>query len=451
MLAFVISSCQNTTVTGDKTAVIASTVTSTITQAVTTATTDLNSIVSVINPATDLDEKAIQDAVNQNIDFFPVNISENGTASYATIPNNGGVIYATVPNNGGVIYLLGKQSIELSTTATNNTTFAVKSLTEANPETNPSPDSNNQAIQIAELPPIDMNQLPPPIDINELSKLPIPEDIKQALEIKDTSPSGIPSGLTSQPPPPPRKEMRQKQLDMMLGNKWGNKRLEPPKREFEIKFNEDKTSAEVLIKTDFIKELSFNENNMVLENKNFQEEMKVQAVFVKQNGQWELNKIAPTSGFIPNKPPKFQIESVNLLATSTDNKTKSIDIKLNEVQNTNEVLSISENDILTLQVKIKNDDSNSLPHVFAKITSSNLRVPLFDDGSLDDISSTISGEQKSGDLVENDNIYTANMILGKQEKMAYLTIYCSSDGGFESLADLAAYNHINYSIPINVL
>ena len=103
------------------------------------------------------------------------------------------------------------------------------------------------------------------------------------------------------------------------------------------------------------------------------------------------------------------------------------------------------------RLALSNDDSNSLPHVFAKITSSNLRVPLFDDGSLDDISSTISGEQKSGDLVENDNIYTANMILGKQEKMAYLTIYCSSDGGFESLADLAAYNHINYSIPINVL
>jgi len=419
-LAFVISSCQSV--------VTEKTVSTSSTQAtqITSLTTDSNLTVNTINPSTDPDEKAIQEAINKNVDFFPLDVSENGIASYATIPNNGGVIYATVPNNGGVIYLLGKQSLELTTS-----TFSTKSFKLEGEDTEEILSKLN-ALPPFE-PPQDSKFEPPPEYGDGHNKL----DIKAPM-----------SGLQ---PPPPRKEMRGKQLEMM-GKNWENKRLEPPKREFEIKFNEDRTFAEVLVKTDFKKELFLNKNGMVLGNKNFEEEMNVNAVFVKQNGMWELNKIAPMNGFVPNKPPKFQIESVTLLYTSTsDNKTKTIDIKLNEPRPKDELLTVSESDVLTLQVKIKNEDETSLPHVFAKITASNYRVPLFDDGSLDDISSDIQGEQKSGDLVENDSIYTANVVVGKQDKIEYLTIYCTSDGGFDTVEDLEGYYHINYSIPIKVL
>lgn len=64
---------------------------------------------SGINSSSDItssktDEDIINELINNNNEFFPLDLNGDDDALEATVPNNGGVVFATVPNNGGVVF-----------------------------------------------------------------------------------------------------------------------------------------------------------------------------------------------------------------------------------------------------------------------------------------------------------------------------------------------------------
>lgn len=225
---------------------------------------------------------------------------------------------------------------------------------------------------------------------------------------------------------------------------WIKKLVEKPKRDVKITFNTDKTIADVAITTKISKELSnFDASNIV---KKIKENSVVNAIFVKDNKSWKFDKIAPIK--TESEANTLEIASVKFTISSKnkygETQSKIFDIDLSALKEKNDILNLSKGDIVTVEVNAYNKDKEaSTPvNVFARL-GLNGKIPLFDDGNQE----IISNNQKSGDKIDSDDIYTTNMYIKNKLGFNYITITAVSGDSFDKDKN---YLSISKSIPLNI-
>ena len=365
--------------------------------------------ISLVSPQQIKDEEEIKTIIEKEIDLSFLNTDDDDSLQ-ATVPNNGGVVFATVPNNGGVVFFTDSDPTTLSTFSTkailNNQTTVVKTIREEVKET-------------------------------------IKENVKE--KVKEV------------------KAKRPRLIDI-IPEKWGKKVIGKPKKEVKFEFNKENTQANVTV-------TSTSDIEMRLENKTnplakkLQEILKVTAIFIKEGKSWKLSKVSKPESVDAKNEAKIEITSVKMTIVSKDKTSKVINVNLRDLQSKDEFPTLENGDIVTLEVKAINTDSNSDDNlnVFAKLSNAKVRIPLSDDGSQNSISKEKSdtkessnktssdkketNKKKSGDLVKDDDIYTANIGIKANKGTNYLVITAVTDGSFESSSNFLS---ISKSIPFNI-
>ena len=229
------------------------------------------------------------------------------------------------------------------------------------------------------------------------------------------------------------------------------KTIGEPKKDFKIIFNSQKTQADVTITTTFIREVLLNRKVNPLVKK-FKEESIVSSVFIKEDGNWKLNQISPIDSKTIETENKIKIESVKITITSNNSTSKeqikTTELDINNLKNKMKLLSLSKGDIITIETKINSGDTSiDLPlQVFARLSATKTRIPLYDDGGLDLLA---EGEEKqiSGDSIKNDDIYTANIALNNKKGVNYLIIDILNPLT-DNNKSVDNFNYISKSIPI---
>lgn len=229
-----------------------------------------------------------------------------------------------------------------------------------------------------------------------------------------------------------------------LPSNWIKKLVEKPTRNVKITFNSDKTLADVAITTKSVKELSkFDSSNIV---KKISEKSVINSFFVKDGKSWRFDKVSPIH--TESESNTLEMESVKFTVSSKNKygeiQSKIFEIDLSALKEKNDILNFSKGDIVTVEVKASNRDSNATTpiSVFARLGLA-AKIPLFDDGSQE----IISNNQKSGDKIEGDDIYTTNMYIKNKLGFNYITITAVSGDSFDKDKN---YLSISKSIPLNI-
>lgn len=371
--------------------------------------------INLVSPQEVKDEEEIKSIIEKELDLSFFNTDDDDSLE-ATVPNNGGVVFATVPNNGGVVFFTDSDTTSLNT-------FSTKAIL------------NNQTTVIK-------NNLETVKTIREEVK----ENIKETI-----------------------KEVRKKRprLTDIIPAKWGKKIIGKPKKEVKIEFNKEKTQANVIVTSTSDIEMRLERANNPLVKK-LQEILNVNAVFVKDGKAWKLSKVSKPESINAKNEVKIEIASVKMNILSKDKTSKIVNINLKDLQSKEEFLTLENGDIITLEVKAINTDPNSDDNlnVFAKLSNAKVRIPLSDDGSQNSISKEKSESstnkdfktssdndkkettrKKSGDLVKDDDIYTANIGIKAKKGTNYLVITAVTDGSFENSSNFLS---ISKSIPFNI-
>jgi hypothetical protein len=368
--------------------------------------------INLVSPQQIKDEEEIKSIIEKEIDLSFFNTDDDDSLE-ATVPNNGGVVFATVPNNGGVVFFTDSDPTTLST-------FSTKAIL------------NNQTTIVK--------------NIREEVKENIKENVKETI-----------------------KEVRKKRprLTDIIPAKWGKKIIGKPKKEVKIEFNKENTQANVTVTSTSDIEMRLEKANNPLVKK-LQEILKVTAVFVKEGKAWKLSKVSKPESVDAKNEAKIEIASVKMTVVSKDKTSKIINVNLKDLQSKDEFPTLENGDIVTLEVKAINTDPNSDDNlnVFAKLSNAKVRIPLSDDGSQNSLSKEKSerstnkdfktssdndkketSRKKSGDLVKDDDIYTANIGIKAKKGTNYLVITAVTDGSFESASNFLS---ISKSIPFNI-
>ncbi len=228
------------------------------------------------------------------------------------------------------------------------------------------------------------------------------------------------------------------------------KNIGVPKKDFKITFNSDKTQADVTLITTFTREVTLNRKiNPVI--KRFKEESVINSVFIREDNVWKLNQISPIDSKTIQQNIKIKIESIKIIVHSDKNNIKTTELEINNLKNKAKLLNLAKGDIVTIEAKVVSSDSTlDVPlQVFARLSSTKTRIPLYDDGS-SDILADAETKKVSGDSIKNDDIYTTNIFLNSKKGVNYLIIDVLNPLS-DSQKSIDNFNYITKSIPIVIM
>ncbi|GIW21603.1 MAG: hypothetical protein KatS3mg068_0610 [Candidatus Sericytochromatia bacterium] len=319
------------------------------------------------------DENLIKDFINNNPDFFPLDLNVDNS-SQATVPNNGGVIFATIPNNGGVIF------------SDDNDSFSIKSYS--------------------------IKQLKLPI-----KNIQIPQRPKLIEKLKNNIPI-----------------------------QWTREVIDKPRREIKIYF-EKKDKAKAIVNTFFNKKIVLNFENKREIVKKLSEVSTRIAYFTKENNNWVLNSVSPFEFRPENKTINVNIEFIKITVNSND-KGNIFNIPINGFINKKDMPTIKKGSTLKIEVKAINNEPNEIPplYVYLRLPDIGVKIPMYDDGSLEDLFTDKEGKQVSTDDINDDNIYTATIKMSKNLGVNNITIDAISSLSLQDSLENGDY--ISKSFPI---
>lgn len=227
---------------------------------------------------------------------------------------------------------------------------------------------------------------------------------------------------------------------------------EKPNKEYRITFNSDKTEAEVTVVTNKIKEVSVNRILNPLKQ-NFKEQTISKAKLIKEDGTWRLSQVAPAVSKLDNKQSKIKIESLKLIINSSVDgvNSKTTELDLEGFKNKSRLISISKDDLITIEAKISNGDLNqdNPLEVYTRFSGSKARIPMYDDGSSENIIEN-NDKQVSGDAIKNDDVYTVNVLLNNKKGINHIIIDVRNPLS-NNAKNIDSFNYISKSIPILIM
>ncbi|MBC7473380.1 MAG: hypothetical protein H7263_03750 [Candidatus Sericytochromatia bacterium] len=219
-------------------------------------------------------------------------------------------------------------------------------------------------------------------------------------------------------------------------------------RKVTVKFNKDKTKADVIIKLIYEKELINRDTLKVI--KTIKENSVINSVFVKKDSEWSLEQISPIDLQTENKDSGVNLESIKLTIHPKDgSELKIYDLDLDGLKNKDNLLEINRGDIITLEAKLNNKDIEQGLQVFVKFSDKKTHIPLYDDGSQDIVvENSTDKSEVSGDKVKNDQTYTSNIVIKEKAGVNYLTI--NVDKSASEKDDLNNFSSISKSIAFKI-
>jgi len=237
---------------------------------------------------------------------------------------------------------------------------------------------------------------------------------------------------------------RPKILDKIKNNlpaQWKREIIDKPRREIKVTF-EGQNKAKAVINTFFNKKLVLNFVNKKIVKKINEISTKI-AYFVKEDNKWILESLSPFEFKPENKKTNISIESMKVTIKSDNNKT--FEIPINNLISKKDIPVIKKSDVLQIEVKAINNEILPL-YVYLRIPNIGLRIPMYDDGSLDDLFPDKKGKQVSTDTNADDDIYTATIKISKNTGINHITIESISSLSLEDSLENGDY--ISKSFPI---
>ncbi len=226
------------------------------------------------------------------------------------------------------------------------------------------------------------------------------------------------------------------------------KTIGEPQRKVTVKFNKNKTKADVMIKLIYEKELINRDTLKII--KTIKENSVINSVFIKKDSGWSLEQISPIDLQAEDKDSGVSLDSVKLTIHPKDgSELKTLDLELNGLKNKDNLLEINRGDIITLEAKLNNKDVEQGLQVFVKFADKKIHIPLYDDGSQDIVvENSTDKSEVSGDKVKSDQIYTGNIVIKERVGVNYLTI--NVDKSASEKDDLNNFSSISKSIAFKI-
>jgi hypothetical protein len=114
-----------------------------------------------------------------------------------------------------------------------------------------------------------------------------------------------------------------------LPQRWGNKTVGDPQRDFEFKFSNNNTFAEVNVKTTVDKELSFISTFNFPGKKKIKNQSVIKAFFNKEDKEWKLDSFSNAETSIVDNKTNIFLENLKFTVRTKDGKENEFNTSLN--------------------------------------------------------------------------------------------------------------------------